>query len=68
MTAIRRYCACGGALYARSTPNTTAEAIADKFDRFHRAAGCEPTTAAGAADARRREDARLAAEAEEANA
>lgn len=53
---IRRYCTCGAALRARSTPAAVAEALADQFDRHHRAEGCEPTTAAKAAQARRRED------------
>lgn len=58
---IHRYCTCGAALHARSSPAATAENLADQFDRWHQSADCEPTTAAVAARARRREEARLAA-------
>lgn len=64
-TRIARHCACGASLDARSTPAATAEALAGEFDQRHSEPGCMPTTATGAARARRRNEARLAAESTE---
>ena len=55
---IRRYCLCGGALHARSTPAGVAEDIADRFDEQHTGPGHGPATAAQAAQARRRDERR----------
>lgn len=62
---IRRYCTCGASLHARSTPTATAEALAAEFDSRHIEPGCMPTTSTGAERARRRNEARLAAETED---
>ncbi len=51
-----RYCLCGAAMRARSTPPTTARALTAEFDRQHVGTGHGPTTQAKAAVARRREE------------
>lgn len=57
-----RYCLCGAALQARSTPPATAESLAAVFDEQHAGDGHGPTTQAKAAGARRREERQILAE------
>jgi len=53
---IRRYCRCGAAMSARSTPAATAEALAAEFDRRHTGDSHGPATQAQAARARAHEE------------
>ena len=55
---IRRYCLCGAALQARSTPPAAATFIAAAFDAIHIGPGHGPATRQQAAATRRREEAR----------
>jgi hypothetical protein len=53
---LRRYCLCGGAATARSTPRAPAEDVMRMFDQLHSGEGHGPATARQAAAARRRNE------------
>ncbi|WP_426513152.1 hypothetical protein ACPPVO_22500 [Dactylosporangium sp. McL0621] len=61
MTAIAKYCLCGGSMRGRVSPGESGTTLVAMFAEIHSGPGCGEATAAQAGRARRRQEARVLA-------